>query len=353
MSANRIHIDGSFGEGGGQIVRSSVALSAVTGRPLSIFNIRAGRKQPGLKRQHVTAVNAAATVCGANVAGVKLGSFQFEFEPGEVCPGNYDFSVGTAGSATLVLQTVLPALLTADGPATIRVSGGTHNAWAPPFDFLDRVYLPLVRRMGPEVRATLQRPGFYPAGGGRFDVHVQPARQLVGFDLLERGTLRRNSVQALVAQLPRHIGQRECDTIVRKLGWPKSCGSVTEITDSAGPGNCVLIEVQSEHATALFTGFGQRGVKAEKVAAGAAKEARRYLDTDVPVDEHLADQLLLPFGLAVHAGGRGGRFRTWTLSPHAETHIEILRRFLDVEITVDERGPDDVEVTIGGRGSYK
>lgn len=348
MPADQISIDGSFGEGGGQIVRSSVSLSAVSGRPLNLYNIRAGRKSPGLKRQHVTAVKAAAEICGAAVRGANLGSSQLDFKPSDVRAGDYDFAIGTAGSATLVLQTVLPALLTAGASSTVRLSGGTHNAWAPPFDFLERVYLPLINRMGPNVRVSLDRPGFYPAGGGRFVVRVEPSRQLTGFDLAERGEITRRSVRALVAKLPRHVGERECDTIVRKLGWPKSCGTVIEVTDSAGPGNCVMIEVQSERGTALFTGFGQRGLKAEKVARGAAREARRYLDADVLVDEHLADQLMLPLGLAARAGGRGGTFRTLSLSQHAKTHIEILRRFLDVEIAVQPRESDEVDVQIGG-----
>ncbi len=347
MSTDHLVVDGSFGEGGGQIVRTSVSLSAVTGRPLTLFNIRANRKPTGLKRQHATAVAAAARICGGDVRGATVGSDRLDFEPGPVRGGEYEFAVGTAGSATLVLQTVLPGLLLADAPSIVRLSGGTHNAWAPPFDFLDRVYAPLVSRMGPQLRVSLDRHGFYPAGGGRFAARVKPAARMDGFDLRERGRITRTGVRALVARLPRHIGQRECDTITRKLAWPRTCGTVIEIADSAGPGNCVMIEIESEHAAALFTGFGQRGVKAEKVAATVAREARQYLDADVPVDEHLADQLLLPLGLAAYTGGRGGTFRTGRLTPHAETHIEILRRFLEVEIAVAEPAPGKADVTIG------
>src|SRR5262245_17441877 len=182
-----LHIDGSHGEGGGQIVRTSLALAIVTGRSVAIDNIRAGRKEPGLKRQHLTAVNAAAEICGGRVTGAAVGSRAVTLEPGPVRPGNYRFNVGSAGSATLVLQTVLPALLIADGPSSLMLEGGTHNPWSPPFDFLQRVYLPLVERMGPRVIARLERPGFYPKGGGRFLVSVQPSAVLRGFDLLERG----------------------------------------------------------------------------------------------------------------------------------------------------------------------
>jgi RNA 3'-terminal phosphate cyclase (ATP) len=346
MSDRHITIDGSFGEGGGQIVRSSILLSVVTGRPLSIHNIRAGRRPTGLKRQHVTAVTAAAKICGASVRGATVGSARLDFEPGRVESGAYEFAIQTAGSTTLVLQTVLPALLTANGPSSVTLSGGTHNMWAPPFDFLDRVYLPLIHRMGPEVRARLDRPGFYPAGGGRFQVGIQPVEQLQGFDLLHRGAVVHRRVRAIVARLPRHIAEREIDTALRQLGWPQSAGTLEEIADAQGPGNLVMIEVDCEHAKAMFTGFGQRGVKAEKVAAGAAHEARRYLAADVPVDEHLADQILLPLGLAARFGSGGGTYRTLALSAHATTHAEILRRFLDIEIAVDEQGKDDVEVTV-------
>jgi RNA 3'-terminal phosphate cyclase (ATP) len=347
MTDQHITIDGSCGEGGGQIVRSSVLLSVVTGRPLTIHKIRAGRRPTGLKRQHVTAVAAAAEICGASVRGATVGSARLDFEPGRVASGNYEFAIQTAGSTTLVLQTVLPALLMGDGPSSVTLSGGTHNPWAPPFDFLDRVYLPLINRMGPDVHARLDRPGFYPAGGGRFRVEIQPAGQLRGFDLTQRGAVIHRRIRAMVARLPRHIARREIDTVLRKLEWPKSAGSVEEITDSHGPGNVVMIEVECEHVSAMFTGFGQRGVKAEKVAAGAARAARRYLSADVPVDEHVADQILLPLGLAARYGTGGGTLRTLALSNHATTHAEILRRFLDIEIAVDEQGKDEVTVHVG------
>src|SRR5262245_64635982 len=159
-----LHIDGSHGEGGGQIVRTSLALAVVTGRSVAIDNIRAGRKEPGLKRQHLAAGNAAGEICGGRVTGAAVGSRAVTLEPGPVRPGNYHFRVGTAGSATLVLQTVLPALLIADGPSTLVLEGGTHNPWAPPFDFLEKAFLPLVNRMGPHVEVELERHGFYPAG---------------------------------------------------------------------------------------------------------------------------------------------------------------------------------------------
>ncbi|HEX8697393.1 MAG TPA: RNA 3'-terminal phosphate cyclase, partial [Myxococcaceae bacterium] len=190
-----VRIDGSKGEGGGQVLRTSLALSLVTGTPFQMVNVRAGRAKPGLLRQHLTALKAAAEVGAAEVTGAELGSRELTFKPRALSPGNYFFAVGTAGSATLVLQTVLPALMVASGPSTLMLEGGTHNPAAPPFDFLKKAYLPLVRRMGPEVEAVLDRPGFFPAGGGKFRVDVKPA-PLKPLHLMERGRVLRREVKA-------------------------------------------------------------------------------------------------------------------------------------------------------------
>src|SRR5262245_60469773 len=202
-------IDGSRGEGGGQILRTSLALSMITGTPVRIVNIRARRAKPGLMRQHLTAVQAAAGVSKARVEGAAVGSREIVFTPSTVTPGNHHFSIGTAGSTTLILQTVLPALILASGPSHLVLEGGTHNPMAPPFEFLDRAFLPLLRRMGPAVDVTLERAGFYPAGGGRLSVTVQPVGHLQGFDLLERGDLRNQRGIVLLANLPAHIADRE------------------------------------------------------------------------------------------------------------------------------------------------
>ena len=332
MGQEQLHIDGSQGEGGGQIVRSSLALALVTGRPIVIENIRAGREKPGLMRQHLTAVRAAAEIGTAEVEGDAIGSRSLSFKPQTIQAGEYTFAVGTAGSATLVLQTVLPALLIADGPSKITLEGGTHNPWAPPFDFLTKAFFPLVNRMGPRVSAQLERHGFYPAGGGRFTVTIEPAESLAGFDLLERGDDADRRVTALVACLPARIGQREVDTIAAKTNWPPHAFHVDEITDSAGPGNVLMIEIASQHVTEIFTGFGRHGVKAEHIAEQVLKEVREYQAAGVPVGRYLADQLLLPLGIAAWQTGGRSQFRTLPLSRHSTTHIEILKQFLGCEI---------------------
>ena len=337
--ADSLCIDGSQGEGGGQVLRSSLALALVTGKPVTVDRIRAGREKPGLMRQHLTAVNAAVEICGGHATGAALGSRSITFEPQPVRPGEYRFDVGSAGSATLVLQTVLPALLIAEGPTSLILEGGTHNAWAPPFDFLDEAFVPLVNRMGPRVEVELERHGFYPAGGGRFRVHIQPARALSGFDLGERGEIIECRARVLLANLPEHIARREIGTIIDKTGWRAKWCTVDAV-DSAGPGNAVLLEVASKHVTEVFTAFGQQGVKAERIAADAARQANEYIAAGVPVGEYLADQLMLPLGISAWQGS-GGSYRTLPLSLHATTHIDLLREFLGIAIDVEEAAGGD------------
>jgi RNA 3'-terminal phosphate cyclase (ATP) len=328
-----LEIDGSHGEGGGQILRSSLALSLVTGTPFRIVNIRAGRKRPGLMRQHLTAVQAAAEVGQARVIGAEVGSRDLTFQPGSVRSGDYRFSVGTAGSATLVFQTVFPALALAEGRSTVTVEGGTHNPMAPPFDFLERAFLPLIERMGPRSTAVLERPGFYPAGGGRFHVTVEPAARFERLDLLERGDIWNRRATAMVALLPRSIAERELKQIRDRLNWDPATLRIESVAEAVGPGNVVSIEIESEHVTELFTGFGERGVSAEQVGTGVASKAAEYLAAGVPVGRHLADQILLPMAL-----GGGGTFRTVKPSEHTLTHVELLRSFIGTEIEVKPAG---------------
>lgn len=337
-----LEIDGSIGEGGGQIVRSALTLSMITGKPIRLTNIRAKRSKPGLLQQHLTAIRAATRIANAETSGAETGSTAITFAPGDVQSGAYEFSVGTAGSTTLVLQTILLPLLTADGPSRVTLSGGTHNPFAPPFDFLERCYVPLLRRMGADVTVTLERHGFYPAGGGEIAVEVNPAGRQRPIDLLERGAHRARRARATVAQLPRHIAEREIRTITRKLTWLWNGLDVNVIDDSDGPGNVVAIEVESENVTEVFTAFGKVGRSAESVAGDAVRQCRRYLDHDAPVGEYLADQLVLPFALA-----GGGSFATSALSSHAKTHIDLIGRFLDVDLSVMEEDDGRVIVRVG------
>jgi RNA 3'-terminal phosphate cyclase (ATP) len=328
-----ITIDGSFGEGGGQILRTSLALSLVTGKPFRIENIRAGRKNPGLLRQHLTAVNAATEISRAEVTGAAIGSRELTFAPGSVKSGDYAFAVGTAGSTTLVLQTVLPALMMASAPSTLILEGGTHNPFAPPFDFLETAFLPLLNRMGPRVTAQLERPGFYPAGGGRMSVHIRPALEWKRLDLLTRGECRARRTKAVVANLPLSIAERELRLIEQKMSWPRDWMKAELVQGSRGPGNVVTIEIECEHVTEVFTGFGERGLRSEAVAEKAVQQARRYIASEAAVGEYLADQLLIPMAMAGI-----GSFTTLPLSRHATTNIEVIGKFIDVGIETSQIG---------------
>lgn len=335
-------IDGSSGEGGGQILRSAVALAMLTGTPVRVEKIRAGRRRPGLMRQHLTAVKAAAEICGGRLEGASVGATTLELEPGETRPGSYRFAVGTAGSTTLVLQTLLPALMTAPAPSQLVLEGGTHNPMAPPFPFLRDTFLPLLGRMGPEVDVTLESPGFYPAGGGRLRVDVRPCDRLRGIEVHDRGEIRVRRATAIVARLPRHIGERELNQVRKKMGWTDAELELEEIPDAHGPGNALVLQVGGEALTETFVGFGEVGVKAETVAAKAVQHLRRYLKAEVPVGPYLADQLLLPLALA-----GGGGFTTVPLSRHATTQIELIGHFVDVPISVERSGDQRAVVRVG------
>ena len=330
-----ILIDGSQGEGGGQILRTALSLSMVTGQPFTIDKIRANRERGGLLRQHLTAVLAAAKISNAEVDGAELGSRKLIFRPGRITAGDYNFAVGTAGSATLVLQTVLPALMLADKPSKLVMEGGTHNMAAPPFDFLAKTFVPVIQRMGPKITLNLERYGFYPAGGGRFTAEIVPSKTLTPLALEDRGDLVGVKAIALLANLPRHIADRELETAANILGLsPESC-RIAGTKESPGPGNALMIAVETTEATEIFTAFGKLGVSAEKVAEEAAVAAAQYIATKAFACEHLADQLLLPLALA-----GGGSFTAVCNSSHARTNIEIIRRFLPVRIDVSdgERG---------------
>ena len=317
-----IVIDGSEGEGGGQVVRNALALSLVTGQPFRITNVRGGREKPGLMRQHLTAVEAACAIGGATCEGASVGSSEITFTPGRVVADEYRFAVGTAGSTSLVLQTVLTPLLLEDAPSRLVLEGGTHNMMAPPFEFLERVFLPIVDRMGPKVSARLMRHGFFPRGGGRIEVDIVPAA-LAPVDCVDRGALRSVSATALFAALPFNIAEREIAT-VRKLlpGWPEDAFAVRQLPDEQGPGNALLLESVFEHATEVVTGFGKLGVSAESLAKTAAHRMAGFLASEAFAGPHLADQLLLPFALA-----GGGQFTTVKPSQHARTAADVIERF--------------------------
>jgi RNA 3'-terminal phosphate cyclase (ATP) len=340
---DELHIDGSLGEGGGQILRSSLALSLATGRPFAIDGIRAGRKRPGLAHQHRCAVLAAAAVGTAEVEGAEIGSTSLRFAPRAVAGGDFIFEIGTAGSTTLVLETILFALLGAPRPSTVRITGGTHNPTAPPFDFLDRALRPLLARMGAEFSLALVRPGFHPGGGGVIEMSVAPSR-LAPLEVLERGRIRELRGTIWLSALPAHIADREIARLDDRLGIPPQAIDVPAISDPVGPGNAVVVDVVSEGLTEVFTAFGRRGLPAEEVVDAVAREAKNYRKAEAPVSAHLADQLLLPLALA-----GGGRFRTVDPTSHTRTQAALIEQFLLVAVRTSRNGRDDHTIEVRSR----
>ena len=326
-----IDIDGSVGEGGGQILRTSLALSMCTGQAFTLARIRARRAKPGLMRQHLTCVQAAEAVSGATVSGAALGSTTLVFEPGAVKAGDYSLRVGTAGSCTLVLQTVWPALMLAGATSRLTLSGGTHNPMAPPFHFLERCYAPLLRRLGAGSELTLRRMGFYPAGGGEIDVTIHSAADtLRPFDVLERGAPVESYAECLAPALPVAVVRRELDAIGRALAWSPEQLRVPVVRQNEGPGNALMATLAYEHVCELATQFGEKGISAEAVASALAKEVRAHANSTGALGPHLADQWALPLALAVWRRGGSAAYTCTELTEHATTNFAMIERFLSV-----------------------
>jgi RNA 3'-terminal phosphate cyclase (ATP) len=327
MATDMLELDGAQGEGGGQVLRTALTLAMITGRPFRIVNIRANRPKPGLMRQHLVAVQAAAQVCGADVSSAAVGARELEFWPGRIRGGSYSFAIGTAGSCTLVLQTLLLALLFADAPSTVTVCGGTHNPMAPPAHFLERSYGRAMAAMGAEMSIELRRHGFYPAGGGEIVAAVQPCGQLKHIELMSPGARLHSYAESLIAGVPERVARRELECVATGLGWSESQLHQRKLPDEQGPGNVLLITLDSEHVTEVIAGFGEKSVTAENVARHAVGEVRRYIASGAAVGEHLADQLLIPMALA-----GGGKFTVARVSQHALTNAAVIARFLPVDI---------------------
>jgi RNA 3'-terminal phosphate cyclase (ATP) len=336
-------IDGSMGEGGGQILRTALSLSLCLQQPFHIVNIRQQRRNPGLQRQHLAAVRAAAAIGQAKVEGAQLHASELVFSPASIVSGEYCFDIGTAGSTTLVLQTVLLPLLLADGPSQLELHGGTHNPLAPSFEFLKQAFLPLLARMGAQVEVRLLRPGYYPVGAGEVRVSIHPCGRLKPLFLERRGAILRISAEAILSRLPDHIARRELRVVAEGLKLGDELLHITREERAQCAGNALQVTVQSENCTDLFCGIGQRGLPAEVVAERVVGQVQRYLAADVPVGPYLADQLLLPLALA-----GGGSFVTLAPDRHTPTNIEVIRHFLPISILTRELAPDRWRIEIVG-----
>jgi RNA 3'-terminal phosphate cyclase (ATP) len=327
-----IELDGSIGEGGGQILRTSLTLSAITGQPFTMKNIRAGRAKPGLMRQHLVSVQAAAQICDAELSGAEIGSQSLVFKPKAIKGGDYAFAIGTAGSCMLVLQTVMPALLFAPTASTVKLSGGTHNPLAPPAQFLQRSYCRKMAEMGASIDVELKRFGFYPAGGGEVVARIEPCKALRPMHWLERGERVKAYAEAFVAGIPTSVGLRELECIAQGMGWKDDQLLMRSLPQEQGPGNALMLTLEYDKVTAVFSAFGEKSVRAESVAKSALDHARRYIASGAAFEEYLADQMMLPLALA-----GSGSFTCETVSLHAKTNATVIERFLPVQFDFEEK----------------
>ena len=327
-----ICIDGSRGEGGGQILRTSLALACITGRKLRIENIRAARRKPGLAKQHLSCVHAACQICDGQCRGDALGSQVLNFQPGPIRGGDYSFDITSAGSASLVIQTVLPALFLADKSSTVTVVGGTHNPWAPPFDFLQETFLPAIANAGFRADCRLIKHGFFPAGGGKITFKIQPWQKDTGrmIDLCEPNKKVQIHARIYTARLPEHVAQKQ-RTLLLQSKLDIEHIEHLEVTDSDGPGNCLMIRLCNGRTT-VFTAFGMRRKPSRDVVNEAVKLAGDFLSNGVAVDRYLADQLLIYMALS-----KAGQFTTNELSAHLTTNIETIKKFLPVNFKTEHQ----------------
>lgn len=322
-----IQLDGA--DGGGQMLRTALTLAMITGQPFRMTNIRGGRPRPGLMRQHLTCVRAACEISDGTADGAEIGSTELVFRAGKVRHSSYHFAIGTAGSTGLLFQTLMPALAAAGGESTVVLEGGTHNPQAPPFEFLDQVFLPAMRRMGFEVSLTLDQTGFAPAGGGRITAQIRPSGQPNAYLQRERGESLGRSITVVSRGVKQQVAERMISSAQGILGWDE--GSIDVRDQGPGSGICILVGQTFESGMELCSAFGEMGTMAEAVGTRAAKAMRDFIGCGAPVGRHLADQLLLPMALA-----GSGEFRTMSPDRHVPTNIAVIERFLPVAFTITE-----------------
>lgn len=328
-------IDGSKGEGGGQVLRTSLTLSILTQTPFVIENIRAHRAKPGLLRQHLAAVESAGMITGAKLEGASLGSMKVSFDPTQIVnptdKNDFEINIGSAGSTSLVVQTVLPVFLFRNKPSCITVKGGTHNPSGPPYEFLRDSFLPQAANVGVKANFELISYGFFPSAGGELKATVEPST-LVPWTCLERGKLLDKKLEAIVSLLPATLGKREVETCKDQLGWRALPTKVLEVKDPKGLGNCIYATLTHEHTVNTFASFGSKKIKPEEVATKLVEEVHEFVYSDATVGEHLADQMLLLLAI-----GKGGSFAVSKVSGHLKTQADIIETFLGKKTRFDKQ----------------
>ena len=329
-----IEIDGSKGEGGGQVLRSALTLSVMTGQAMRIFNIRARRKKPGLRAQHLKAVQAAALISSASAEGARMGATELVFQPNKLTAGNFHFDIGTAGSTSLVLQTIFLPLTQAERASSVTITGGTHVSWSPCFHYLDWLWLPYLRQVGIEAELTMDQAGFYPQGAGCIRAKIQPAQIIKPLILTERGKLFQIRGISATANLPRDIAKRQRQRVVSRLGSKYPLNDIRIVQFPARfKGTLMLLLVEFEHSQCCYFALGSPGKRADVVADEVADAVEEFMARDGAIDQHLTDQLLLPLAFA---NGKS-ILRTSKVTQHLLTNAEVIRAFLPTEIKIDGR----------------
>jgi RNA 3'-terminal phosphate cyclase (ATP) len=341
---NVLEIDGSYGEGGGQILRTALVLSAILRKPFTIHHIRSRRKNPGLQAQHLEAVNALARMTEAHTEGVKFGSQRITFFPQKIIPGDYQFEVRTAGSVSLLLQAIFLPLCTAQGISKLTLIGGTHVPWSPPFHYLSEVFLPTLKLMGVSAEATIEKWGWYPKGGGKIQLEINPVHEFKPLSLVERGSLIRIRGLSVVSNLPRHVAERQKDQALKRIqGESKMNAEIDILYDvpSNGQGSFLFLLAEYEKTLAAFSSLGSRGKPSEKVADEAVDSLKNYMETNGCIDPHLADQLL-PF-MALAEGNSS--FTTTRMTEHLFTNLWVIGHFVEIKVRAwgEKGGPGGVD----------
>lgn len=325
-----IELDGSHGEGGGQILRTALSLSCMTGHALKLYNIRTGRKKPGLMPQHITCVHAASEISNAEIKGAEAGSTELIFVPGKTMPGNYIFDIKTAGSCTLVFQTLLPPLMLGGKPSTVTIKGGTHVPLSPTYHYLADVLFPMLRKIDVSVDSAIDKYGFYPEGGGEVSFTVHPASQVKGLDVSERGALTALYGYSAVSHLPVQIALRQKNAMEQKVTSFHADIHIMNV-ESPGAGTFTFLAAQYKNTVAGFSSIGKKGKPAEKVGAVTAEAFLDFHHTSAAVDLHLADQIVLYLSLS----REDSSFTTSCITEHLLTNLWVIKKFMDIHYEVE------------------
>lgn len=341
-----LEIDGSFGEGGGQILRTSLSLSCLLHKPFRLVNIRRKRKKPGLMPQHLMGIRSLKLISNARVDGDFQGSMELSFEPGEVKAGDYYFDIGTAGSTSLLLQTILPPLIFANNRSSLTLKGGTHVPLSPPFHYIKKIFISVINKLGTKVKARIESYGFYPKGGGKIHAEIEPVKEIGAINYSERGRFKKVHGFSGVGNLPLSIAERQKNAVVAILAAQGINVQIETISVSTpGQGTFIFLEVETENCLAGFSSLGERGKKAELVGEEVAKEFLSYYSASVCLDRHLADQVILY--LAASKGESS--FTTMEISGHLLTNLWVIEKFLDIRYEVEGETGKAGKVTIEGR----